>query len=81
MLVANKVLAANEVGGIEDGDKSIEKCRKLLKTRKLSKSENLKGETLSKSKKHLALKHAFILIKLVFTDIWIKQNNFLRYWI
>ena len=38
MLVANEVLAANEVDGIEGGDKSIEKCGKLLKTGKLSKS-------------------------------------------
>ena len=50
MLVANEVLAANEIGGIEGGDESIEKCKKSSKTRKLSKSGNSKGETLFKSK-------------------------------
>ena len=39
VFVANERLAANEVHGVEDGDKSIEKCRKLSKTRKLSKSQ------------------------------------------
>ena len=38
VLVADKVLAANEVDGIEGGDESIKKCGKLLKIRKLSKS-------------------------------------------
>ena len=34
----NEVLAADEVDGVEGGDKSIEKYRKLLKIGKLSKS-------------------------------------------
>ena len=50
VFVADKVLAADEVGGIEGGDESIEKCRKLSKTGKLSKSGNSKGKTLFKSK-------------------------------
>ena len=33
MLVANKILAVNKVGAVKDGDKSIEKYGKLLKTR------------------------------------------------
>ena len=37
MLAANKVLIANEFGGIESSDKSIEKYRKLSKTGKTSK--------------------------------------------
>ena len=36
----DEILVANEVSGIEDNDKLIEKYRKLLKTRKLSKSKN-----------------------------------------
>ena len=40
VLVANEVLATDEVGGIEGGDELIKKCRKLSKTRKLSKSKN-----------------------------------------
>ena len=39
MLIANEVLATNEVGGIKGGDKLIEKYRKLSKTRKLSVSK------------------------------------------
>ena len=64
VLVADEVLAADEVDGVEGGDELIEKCGKSSKTRKSSKSGNLKGETLSKSKKHLALEHAFILLRL-----------------
>ena len=37
VLVANKMLTANEVDGIEGDDKLIEKCGKSLKTGKLSK--------------------------------------------
>ena len=44
VLVTNKVLTANMVDGIESGVESIEKYGKLLKTRKLSKSEKLKSE-------------------------------------
>ena len=50
IFVANKVLATDEIGGIKGDDESIEKCRKSSKTRKLSKSRNLKGKTLSKFK-------------------------------
>ena len=39
MLVINKVFATNEVDGIKDCDKLIEKCEKLSKTGKLSKSK------------------------------------------
>ena len=51
MLVANKILAANEVGGVEDNDESIDKCEKLSKTRILSKSQKsaLSEKKLSKS--------------------------------
>ena len=41
MLIANKVSAADEDGSVEGGDRSIEKCGKLWKTRKLSKSWKL----------------------------------------
>ena len=41
VFVADKVLAANKVGGVKSGDKLIEKCEKLLKTGKLSKSQKL----------------------------------------
>ena len=41
VLVANKVLATNEVGGVESSDMSIEKCEKLSKTGKSSKSQKL----------------------------------------
>ena len=57
VLVANGVHAANEVGGIKGGDESIEKNRKSLKTRKLSKglksskSGNSKGKKSAKSEK------------------------------
>ena len=57
MFVANEVFATNEIGGIEGGDESIEKCGKSLKTektskgQKLSKSGNSKGKKLAKSKK------------------------------
>ena len=75
------MLAANKIDGIEGDDESIKKCGKSSKTGKLSKSGNSKGKILSKSKKHLALEHAFILLKLVFTNIWIEENDSLRYWI
>ena len=41
MLVADEVLAANDIGGIEGGDELIKKCRKLSKIGKLSKSQKL----------------------------------------
>ena len=46
VVIANKIFAADEIDGIEDGDKSIEKCGKLLKTRKLSKSRKPKSEKM-----------------------------------
>ena len=51
VLVANKVLAANKVDGIEGDDELIEKCGKLLKTGKLSKSRKLSKSEKSKSEK------------------------------
>ena len=51
MLIANKVLVANEVHGIESGDELIEKCRKLSKTGKLFKSQKLFKSGKSKSEK------------------------------
>ena len=57
MLIVNKVLAANEVCDIEVSDELIEKCGKLLKTKKLlknlklSKLRNSKDKKLIKSKK------------------------------
>ena len=39
MFVANELLAANKDGGVENGNESIEKYGKLLKTEKLSKSQ------------------------------------------
>ena len=65
ILIANEILAANNIGGIKGGNKSIEKCKKLSRTRKLlknlklSKSRNLKAKKLfkfpksAKSKKKL----------------------------
>ena len=43
------MLIINEVSNVKSGNKSIKKYRKLSKTRKLSKSGNLKGEKLFKS--------------------------------
>ena len=51
VLVADEVLTANEVDGVEGGDKSIEKCGKLLKTGKSSKSQKLFKSGKSKSEK------------------------------
>ena len=51
VLVANKVLAADEIDGIEGGDESIKKCGKLSKTGKLSKSQKLSKSGKSKSEK------------------------------
>ena len=49
VLVADEVLAADEVDGVEGGDESIEKCGKLSKTGKSSKSQKSKSEKTSKS--------------------------------
>ena len=51
VLVANEVLAADEINGIKGGDKSIEKCGKLSKTKKLSKFQKLSKSRKSKSEK------------------------------
>ena len=57
MLIASKLLAANKVGGVKNGNEFIKKYGKLLKTRKtskgqkLSKSRNSKGKKSAKSKK------------------------------
>ena len=45
------MFVADKIGYIKNSDKSIEKYGKLLKTRKLSKLENLKGKKLLKSPK------------------------------
>ena len=50
MLVANKVLAINEVNGVEGSDKLIKKCEKLSKTRKSSRSGKSKSEKMFKSR-------------------------------
>ena len=42
-----KIFAVNKIDGIKDSNQLIKKCRKLFKTRKLSKSRNLKGKKLS----------------------------------
>ena len=49
VLVADEVLAADEVDGVEGGDESIEKCGKSSKTEKSSKSGKSKSEKMSKS--------------------------------
>ena len=55
MFIAKEIFAANNVGGIESGNKSIKKCEKLvkigksLKSQKLSKLGNSKSKKLSKS--------------------------------
>ena len=51
MLVADKMLTANEVDGVEGDDKLIKKCGKLSKTGKLSKSQKLSKLGKSKSEK------------------------------
>ena len=52
MLAANKVLTANEVGGVEIGNELIEKYRKLSKTGKTSKvQKSSKSRKSAKSKK------------------------------
>ena len=38
VFIVKKILAANKIDSIEDDNKLIRKCRKLLKTKKLSKS-------------------------------------------
>ena len=38
VFAANKIFVIDKVGGIKSGDEFIEKCGKLSKTRKLSKS-------------------------------------------
>lgn len=37
------------------------------------------NKKLLKSKKYLALKHIFIFLRLIFTNIWIGENDSLRY--
>ena len=55
MLVANELLTANEVSGVDSNDESIEKYEKLLKTGKTSKSYKLaKSQKLAKFGKKLS---------------------------
>ena len=79
MLITNKILTANKVGGIEGNNKFIRKYGKLSKTEKLleglklSKLENSKGEKLfifrklAKSEKKLSkIKiHLILMLKRV----------------
>ena len=51
VLIGDKMFVTNEVSSIKDSDKLIEKYKKLSKSLKLSKLENLKGEKLFKSQK------------------------------
>ena len=59
VFIANEMLIANEIGGVENNDKLIEKSGNCLKTGKLSKglklskSRNSKSKKLAKSKKPL----------------------------
>ena len=46
MLIANQMIAANEIGGMQGNNKSIEKYEKLSKSQKLAKSK----KKLSKSR-------------------------------
>ena len=41
VLIASEMLAANEISGVEGGNKLIEKSRKLSKAGKVSKSQKL----------------------------------------
>ena len=50
MLITNKMLAANKIGGVEDGDKLIKKYGKLSKTEKLFKSQKLAKSRKKSSK-------------------------------
>ena len=56
MFIANEIFVIDEISSIKSGNESIEKYRKLLKTRKLSKSKNLKDKKLFNSQKLSKLK-------------------------
>ena len=80
VLAANEVLgarmlAADEVGDVEGGGGSK---REKPKTGRSESRKSAKGQNSSKSKKPSTLKHAFILLRLAFTDIWIEENDSLR---
>ena len=66
-----RVLAADEVGDAKGGGESK---RVKPKTGRSESRKSSKGQNLSKSKKPLALEHAFILLRLAFTDIWIETE-------
>ena len=90
MLVANEVLAANEVDGIEDDNKLIEKYGKLSKTGKMSKSQksaksrkklskirNLSNFNAKKNRSSFLtpnIKTAFNHLRLAFTKALIVQH-------
>ena len=62
VLVTNKVLAADEIDGVDGGSESIEKWGKLLKTRKMLKGQKLfKSQKSAKSEKKLTKKWEFTL--------------------
>ena len=68
MLIANKMLAHNEVGDIESSNKLIEKSiklkiRKLLKSQKLSKLRKSKSKKSAKLKKPSKSTNSFKFIK------------------
>ena len=55
VLVANKVLVTNKIGGVKGGDELIKKCRKLSKIRKLSKAQKFfKSQKSAKLRKKLS---------------------------
>ena len=87
ILIANKILAANNVGSVESDNELIKKCGKLSKTRKLFKSQKSAklGKELSKSgnlpnfdakKKGLNFlildtRMTFNCLRVIFTKAWI----------
>ena len=79
MLIGNEVLATNKVGGVKCGEKLIGKCGKLLKTRKTSEDKKLvKSKKLSKSRNSPNFdakdsKPSFLIpeAKAAFNHIWL----------
>ena len=89
VFVANKMLATDKVGGIEDSNKLIEKCEKLSKIgklskfrklakprKKLSKSENSPNFDAKKNKPSFLTPNAnkvFNCLRLIFIEALIFQ--------
>ena len=89
MLVANKKIAINKVVGIKSDNKLIEKYRKLLKTKKLSKDQilyklkNLKVEKLSKFQKltkENGLNFLAFDARMTFNCLWLTLTKALILW-